>query len=234
MIKESIKRLLNFSGLEIKRYNKQFDQYKNLYLKYESFTMVPEDSFVSNIELCSKFRDIKGDYVECGVWRGGMSAAISEILPMNKRIHLFDSFEGLPMAKEIDGEDAIKWQQNTSSPHYYNNCSAEEQYAIKAMEKANCTNYKTYKGWFNETVPKFLGDEISILRLDGDWYESIMVCLQYLFPKVVNGGIVILDDYHYWDGCAKAVHDYLAQSKSPSRIYQLNNQKIAYIIKKDN
>lgn len=233
MNKDLVKRLLNLSGVDLKRYNRQLDQYKTLYKKYKSFTMVPEESFILNLELCNRFKEITGDYVECGIWRGGMSAAIAEILPSSKAVHLFDSFEGLPEAKEIDGKEAVQWQQDVNSPFYYDNCSAEEKFAIKAMAMANCTNYKTYRGWFNETLNGFTGEQIGILRLDGDWYESIMVCLQQLYPKVVSGGIVLLDDYYYWDGCAKAVHDYLSQSKSPSRIYQFNNQKIAYIIKKN-
>jgi O-methyltransferase len=232
MNKDSFKRFLNKSGVDLRRYNKQLDRYKALHKKYNSFTMIPEESFVLNLELCNKFKDINGNYVECGVWRGGMSAAITEILPSDKWIHLFDSFEGLPEAKEIDGKEALNWQQDINSPNYYNNCSAEEQFVIEAMALANCTKYKTYRGWFEETLSDFPNEQIGILRLDGDWYDSIMICLQHLYPKVVNGGVVLLDDYYTWDGCAKAVHDYLSQSKSPSRIYQYNNQ-IAYIIKKN-
>lgn len=232
MNKEIVKHLINLGGLDLRRYNKNLNQYKNLYSKYKSFTMVPEEVFVSNLELCDKFREINGDYVECGVWRGGMSAAISELLQSTKTRHLFDSFEGLPPAKEIDGKEALKWQENKNSPYYFDNCTAEEQYVIDAMALAKCNNLKIYKGWFDQTLSSFSGENISILRLDGDWYDSIFACLQHLFPKVTNGGIIILDDYYTWDGCAKAVHDYLSQSKSPSRIYQFKNQ-IAYIVKKD-
>lgn len=232
MTKENIKRLLNLSGVDLRRYNKELDRYRSLYSKYRSFTMIPEEAFVLNLELCNKFTNIKGDYIECGVWRGGMSAAIAEILPPSKRIHLFDSFEGLPEAKEIDGKEALSWQQDVNSPHYYNNCASEEQFVIESMALAKCTNYKTYRGWFDQTLSEYSGNQIGILRLDGDWYESIMVCLQHLYPKVVNGGVIVLDDYYTWDGCAKAVHDYLSHSKSPSRIYQFSNQ-IAYLIKKN-
>lgn len=232
MAKDIIKKVLNKSGLEVKRYNKQRDKFEKLYLKYKSFTMVPEGAFVLNMELCDKYKDFKGDYVECGVWRGGMSAAISELFESTKTLHLFDSFEGLPPAKEIDGKEALQWQEDKNSPYYFDNCTAEEKFVIDAMALAKFKNYKTYRGWFDQTLSNFSGESISILRLDGDWYDSIFLCLQHFFPKVTNGGIIILDDYYTWDGCAKAVHDYLAQSKSPSRVYQFNNQ-IAYIIKKN-
>jgi hypothetical protein len=194
--------------------------------------MISNEAFAANLELCDKYKSIAGDYIECGVWRGGMSAAVAEIISPNKTIHLFDSFEGLPPAKEIDGKAALLWQQNTQAPEYYDNCAADEQFATQAMALAKCKSFKIHKGWFDQTLPDFNVDAIGILRLDGDWYDSIMVCLKHLFPKVTNGGIVILDDYYAWDGCAKAVHDYLSSSKSSSRIHQMNNQ-VAFIVKKD-
>lgn len=214
----------------MRRYDARVDLYRALHRKYHGLTMIPEDAFVCNLELCERFKDLAGSYVECGVWRGGMSAAIAEVIG-NKELHLFDSFEGLPPAKEIDGQEAIQWQKDVTSPHYYDNCSAEESAVIKAMTLAGHSRYLTYKGWFDQTLPKYNGGPIAILRLDGDWYDSIMVSLRHLFPQVVSGGLVILDDYYTWDGCAKAVHDYLAQTQHPSRIYQWKNQ-VAYLIKK--
>lgn len=232
MAKQIIKRVLNKGGLELRRYDKQLNYYRKLYLKFKDFTMIPQEAFILNLELCGKFKHLKGDYVECGVWRGGMSAAIAEILGSDRRIHLFDSFEGLPPAAEIDGKEALEWQSNVESPSYHSNCAAEEIFVKDAMVLAQHTNYITYKGWFDQTLAEFAGEHISLLRLDGDWYDSILVCLQQLFPKVIEGGIVILDDYYTWDGCAKAVHDYLSEIKSPSRVYQFNNQ-IGYIVKKN-
>lgn len=182
--------------------------------------------FYANLELAERYNDVEGDIVECGVWRGGMIAAISE---MNKRkqIHLFDSFEGLPEAKDIDGKGAIAWQQNKTSKWYYNNCSAPEDYAIQAMYKSGSREFYIHKGWFSETVP-YYKRKISILRLDCDWYESVMCCMKYLFPLVTYGGVVIIDDYYVWDGCAKAIHEYLKDTSY--RVSQYNN-KVAYISK---
>lgn len=230
MSKAYIKKVFQLGGFDIRPYDKAFRRYAALFAKYQLHTMIPKDFFFLNLELCNAFKDADGDYVECGVWRGGMSAAIAEILGMEKQIHLFDSFEGLPPAKDIDGKDAIAWQQNTNAPEYYDNCRAEERFAEEAMKMANHSNYIIHKGWFEETLPGYKDRSISILRLDGDWYDSIKTCLHYLFPLVVPGGIIIIDDYYTWDGCTKAVHDYLSESQLKSRIYQWNNQ-IAYIIK---
>ncbi len=232
MAKRLVKEVLRLGGVELTRFDKSKKPYQVAYKKYQSYTMVPEGAFILNLDLCNRFKNVKGDFVECGVWRGGMSAAIAEALGHDRQIHLFDSFQGLPAAKDIDGREALAWQSDITSPGYFENCKAEESYVVQAMKLAGHKKYQTYPGWFNETLPQFGAHSIAILRLDGDWYDSIIVCLDHLFPKVVEGGVVLLDDYYTWDGCAKAVHDYLAKTKSPSRVYQWNNQ-IAYLIKKN-
>jgi O-methyltransferase len=231
MAKKIVKKLAGLAGLNITRYNRVRDQYRLLFDKYKSHTMIPEELFITNLELCSNFLSVEGDIVECGVWRGGMIAALTEQAELKKRAHLFDSFEGLPPAQEIDGKEALRWQQNTSSETYYDNCTADESFAINAMKKSGSNNYRLYKGWFQNTLGQYEGKPISILRLDGDWYDSIKVCLDKLYPFVTEGGVIVLDDYYTWDGCTKAVHDYLSEIKSASKVYQWNNQ-VAYIIKK--
>jgi O-methyltransferase len=232
MAKEIVKKIIRLGGVDLKRYDKSLNTYDSLFKKYKGFTMISKELFISNLDLCGKFLKVSGDIVECGVWRGGMAAAMSELAGSNKRVHLFDSFEGLPPAKEIDGKAALDWQKDTISSTYSDNCNADESFATAAMKKTGHNNYRLYKGWFQDTLTSYEGSEISILRLDGDWYESIKECMDKLFPFVTEGGAVILDDYHTWDGCTKAVHDYLSEIKSPSRICQWNNQ-VAYIVKKN-
>lgn len=231
MINKIAKKISNTLGFEIQKRDQNIDLYNMLFDKYQDFTMIPKENFLLNLELCDQHKNIIGDVVECGVWRGGMAAAMSEVFGKNRMIHLFDSFEGLPKAKEIDGTAAQEWQADTKSPNYYNNCTADESFAIRAMALANHTLFNVHKGWFEDTLKNFEKRPISVLRLDGDWYDSIKICLEQLFPYVVQGGIVILDDYYAWEGCTKAVHDYLAETKSHSQMRQWNNQ-IGYIIKK--
>lgn len=66
-----------------------------------------------------------------------------------------------------------------------------------------------HKGWFQDTLPAADISEIAVLRLDGDWYASTKVCLEHLHDKVVSGGFVIIDDYGCYDGCRKAVDEFL-------------------------
>src|ERR1044072_8730209 len=205
---------------------------QRLYNKYSQYTMINASIYVDNLLLAESVKGIKGDIVECGVWRGGMIAGIAEMLGSGRTYYLFDSFEGLPAAKEIDGEAAQNWQSAVDSPGYYNNCKAEMDFAEQAMNMTH-TDYECIKGWFNETIPHFNKTEsIGLLRLDGDWYESTWVCLEHFFPKVTHNGLVIIDDYYVWDGCSRAVHDYLSSIKSESRIFP-SQSGVAYVAKQD-
>lgn len=205
---------------------------RRTYAKYREFTMVGENWFVDNLLVAADRAPKTGCIVECGVWRGGMSAALADTLP--GRTHfLFDSFEGLPPAKaELDGAAAIAYQRDKNHPAYHDNCRAERGFAEKAMSISRAGRYELVQGWFSETVPHFVPPEpIGLLRLDGDWYESTMECLTALYPKVMPGGLVLIDDYYTWDGCARAVHDYLSSHKLVSRLQQ--DGGVCFMVKRE-
>lgn len=210
-------------------------QLNKLFLRFSNFTMILQEDYLSNLAIAKNAENVEGAIVECGVWRGGMIAGIACLLGKNRSYYLFDSYEGLPPVNEIDGADAVKWQMDKESLYYYDNCKAEVDFARQAMNLAlgeDSKNVFFIEGWFNETLtPENFNDKIALLRLDADWYESTMDCLNFLFPKVVPGGIIIIDDYYTWEGCTKAVHDYLSLNKRAEKICQFEN-RIAYLIKK--
>ncbi len=220
-------------NLNIKVFNKHERELLSIYNKYRDYTMIPKELYIDNLKLCKKHFSNEGAIVECGVWRGGMIAGIAEVFKtQNIDYYLYDSFEGLPSVKEIDGRDAKDWQLNKLSPTYYDNCRAEQEFAEKLFNRLGA-NYKICKGWFEKTIPTNKPiDGISILRLDADWYESTIVCLENLYPLVRQHGLIIIDDYYTWDGCTKAIHDYLSKIKSPSRIRQ-TKLGTAYILKNE-
>lgn len=207
----------------------------SLYQKYKDYTMIDEVLFNQNIKTVYdhfKNQTVSGIAVECGVWRGGMIAAIAETLGNNWEYHLFDSFEGLPPAREIDGIAAKTWQADKNSNIYYDNCTAEVSFAKEAMNLAKIKPV-IHKGWFEDSIPEFSPKKnISLLRLDGDWYDSTMTCLQLLYPHLEENGLILIDDYFAWDGCSKAVHDYLSSIKSNSRLR--TDGYLCYIIKTEN
>jgi O-methyltransferase len=192
-----------------------------IYDKYRAHTMIPADTYVANLMAALRMRAVAGGVVECGVWRGGMIAGLAEVLGPERQYHLFDSFEGLPDAQDVDGPAARAYQQDRTSPVYFDNCRAEMHFAEEAMQMAGARNVTLHKGWFAETLPNFTPAEpIALLRLDGDWFESTLTCLTHLYDHMAPGGLILIDDYYTWDGCCRAVHEFLVRRSLPIRISQ--------------
>jgi len=231
-MKKVIKKVIERSGYAIQKVSED-SEYDRIYNEFSDFTMIEPKTYAENLRIAQLYgSSVKGDVVECGVWRGGMSAGLARLLGSGRKYYLFDSFEGLPPAKEIDGVEAIKWQEDAGSATYFDNCKAEMEFAQKAMQ-ATGAEFELVKGWFSDTLPGFKPrGEIAVLRFDGDWYESTMDCFQNLYPKLNKGGLILIDDYYTWDGCSKAVHDYLSSIKSSSRICS-SAGGVCYIIKND-
>jgi O-methyltransferase len=206
---------------------------RNIYLQVKDYTMIPESVFCDNLMLADMVRDVSGCVVECGVWRGGMSAGLCRLLGNEREYYLFDSFEGLPPAQPIDGVAAKLWQQDTKSANYYDNCRAGREFAQRAMELVGAKRYKLCPGFFDKTLQSFKPPPIALLRLDADWYDSTMTCLEYLFDHVSYNGHVILDDYYTWDGCSRALHDFLSKRKATERIRSFNGS-VCYLVKARN
>jgi O-methyltransferase len=208
------------------------EMHYGIYEMFKGYSMTPIDIYVQNLLLAEKYKHVEGVIVECGTWRGGMIGGIAKLLNQpNRTYYLYDSFEGLPEATELDGKQAQSFATDEAMIEKYDNCKAEIEFAQKAMQIAKVQKPIITKGWFNETLSTFPKDEkIAILRLDGDWYESTLECLTALFDNVVEGGVIIIDDYYAWEGCAKAVHDFLSSRKSDMRIRQFQNM-LCYIHK---
>jgi O-methyltransferase len=170
---------------------------------------------------------IGGALVECGTWRGGsvgmMALAHLATDPSaSRRIHLFDSFEGLPEPTAKDGTKAARYARGraTGALDTIDACTAplEDNRALLEGSIGYPNELLTYhQGWFQQTVPAAapsLGP-IALLRLDGDWYESTVVCLQQLYVLVPPGGVVVIDDYGHWEGARRAVDEFVAAVHEP-------------------
>jgi hypothetical protein len=181
-----------------------------LYEKYAEFTMVGKDKFFESLALSERITETPGSIVEAGVWKGGMLAALAEFHGNSRSYFAYDSFQGLPEAQAIDGEGAKRYQSDTSAVNYYDNCAAGENFITDLFLKLPHCDLRIVKGWFTDTLRETtnLPDQIALLRMDGDWYESTMQIMEFLYPKVAKGGVIIIDDYDYWEGCKKALHTY--------------------------
>jgi O-methyltransferase len=162
---------------------------------------------------------VPGDIVECGVWRGGssmMAALTLRELGAGRRIWLYDTFEGMPPPGENDvrysGESAESLLESAQrSPGAWN----EWAWATLDDVRDNMTStghdaFEYVAGPIEETVPANAPAEIALLRLDTDWYESTRHELQHLYPRLAEGGVLIIDDYGHWQGARRAVNEYFA------------------------
>jgi O-methyltransferase len=195
--------------------------FRALYRKYKDFTMVPEEYYVNNLDVIQQLRGVPGCVIECGTWRGGMIAGIAEVLGPDRHYYLFDSYEGLPPAQDVDGRAAKAYQANPDGECYFDNCTADEATARRAMAISGVPHVTVTKGWFEHTLPGFRPSApIALLRLDADWFDSTLTCLEGLYSHMSPEGLILLDDYYTWDGCSRAVHHFLASHGYAARVMQ--------------
>jgi O-methyltransferase len=172
-------------------------------------------------------QDYPGSFVECGVAKGGSSMAMAYTLidlgKTDRDIYLYDTYEGMSEPTEHDqgrlGEPAMKsWKKRRDD----SGASTWIHHGIDEVKRNfSRTDYPParvhyIKGKVEETLPtQSPPGAIALLRLDTDWYESTKAEMEILYPKLVRGGIILIDDYHRWKGARKAVDDYVALHKIP-------------------
>lgn len=170
---------------------------------------------------------IAGALIECGTWKGGAAAMMALAHRWSgtpyRELHLFDSFEGLPEPDRAhDGDMAVQYAGARASGtlRSIGKCVGaleDNRYAVGVIAGYPAELTKFHVGWFQDTLktlPASIGD-VALLRIDGDWYDSTRICLDVLFPRVVSGGIVVIDDYGKWSGCRKAVDEFMTRLPRP-------------------
>lgn len=167
---------------------------------------------------------IEGDFVECGVWRGGSAMLMALMLQhrniSNRKIHLFDTFEGMTAPSSLDfsfnGENASTLlSKNTDESGQTAWCLADINDVKNNMQRTgfSAAHLVYVKGKVEDTLPlNKPSSPIALLRLDTDWYESTKHELNVLYPILTQNGVLIIDDYGHWEGCRKAVDDYFEQN----------------------
>ena len=191
-------------------------------------TMVSRERLFTTLMACQYVarQGIPGDFVECGVWRGGNSIVAADVfrrLAPRKALHLFDTFAGMtaPSARDVDQQgvsadaEFIRGQRVDCNEWCY--ASIAEVKANFAMGHLGQCDVHYVKGDVLETLrlEENVPDSISVLRLDTDWYESTKLELEVLYPRLVDGGVLIVDDYGHWGGAKQAVDEYFANRPRP-------------------
>lgn len=205
-----------------------------LFHKILPFTQVTYFRLSNTYELARiiEKKRIKGAFVECGVWKGGcvaIMAYLADKVKSNRKIWLFDSFEGMPEATIFDGDKAKRLSKNQFGgrlePVGTNVANIEDcKEILFNCLHINKENIILKKGWFQDTLPKAKNEigPIAILRIDADWYESTKCCLEDLFDNVIVGGYIIIDDYGYYPGCKKAVDEFVENKKLNVKIKEID------------
>tara|TARA_B100000029_G_scaffold297820_1_gene290993 strand:- start:919 stop:1467 length:549 start_codon:yes stop_codon:yes gene_type:complete len=159
--------------------------------------------------------NFKGDMAEVGVFQGGSAKIICEAKKSSK-LHLFDSFEGLPEVSEID-------KTRIESIKFY-----EKQFSNTELSKvknylSDYNNVFFYQGFFPKTAKPVENNIFSFVHLDVDLFDSTIQCLEFFYPRLEKGGIIISHDYSSVIGVKKAFHDYF-KDKDVSIINLLESQ----------
>ncbi|WP_406148491.1 TylF/MycF/NovP-related O-methyltransferase [Streptomyces sp. NBC_01012] len=180
--------------------------------------------------------DIPGDIVECGVWRGGsMQACARTLLSLGETgrdLYLFDTYEGMtpPTDEDLrrDGRPARELldAQGKDRPIWAVASLEDVQAGFeKVPYPADRVHY--VRGKVEETVPEQAPERISILRLDTDWYASTKHELRYLYERLVSGGVLLIDDYGYWQGSRQAVDEFLEETGEQLLLLRMDEGRIA-------
>jgi O-methyltransferase len=176
-------------------------------------------------------RDVPGALVECGVWRGGsmMAAALTLLrLGAERDLYLFDTFSGMTAPTDLD----MKWSGERAADLLTTEGSDSDLWAIAPLDEVRqavlSTGYPEQRihfveGPVEETLPAYAPTDISLLRLDTDWYESTKHELVHLYPRLASGGVLILDDYGHWQGARRAVDEYFEQHDVKLLLNRIDN-----------
>jgi O-methyltransferase len=167
--------------------------------------------------------NIPGDFIEAGVWRGGCCILMRGVLAANaienRKVYVADSFEGLPPPKPeqfpADRGDIL---------HRFKELAIPVEQVKSNFERYGLLDEKVVfvKGFFEDTLPKLDAGPFALIRLDGDMYSSTIVALESLYPKLSEGGFVIIDDYGAVPACRQAVADFRSRLGIEDRINHID------------
>lgn len=191
-------------------------------------------ALIDAVRYCVR-RGTPGAFAECGVWRGGsvlaMILTLQELGVSDRDIHLYDTFEGMTAPTERDVSPfhppALDlWEQAQGrpwpelfDPQTFNEAAVRETLLATAYPEERL---HLIRGPVEETLPQHAPDLLALLRLDTDWYESTRHELLHLYPRLSDGGVLIVDDYGHWEGCRQAVDEYFADHVAPPLLNRID------------
>lgn len=215
-----------------------------LWRRVKPFTMTGPER-VSALATAVRYLErnqIPGAIVECGVWRGGSMMAVADTLlslnSVNRDLYLFDTFAGMTAPSDIDVDPfgtaatamlAKMPRRAASAAHLTGRfnmwCIADRADVERNIRSTRypMDRVRFVEGTVEMTVPTNAPDRIALLRLDTDWYQSTRHELEHLYPRLVVGGVLIIDDYGHWQGARQAVDEYFASIDRAPLLHRIDN-----------
>ena len=215
------------------------EEAKDIIRAVRPYTMTSADKLYALI-VATRYvvkHSIPGDIVECGVWRGGsMQAAARTLLASGdtgRDLYLFDTYEGMPPPSDVD----VRVADGSSAEQLLAESSRESKvWAVATLDDVQEAfasvpypeqRVHFVKGLVEETIPAEAPEQISILRLDTDWYESTRHELDHLYPRLASGGVLLIDDYGYWQGSRRAVDEFIEKTGARLLLHRMSSGRLA-------
>ena len=213
------------------------DEAREIITAVRPYTMTGSDKLYALLMATRYVHDAKvpGAIVECGVWRGGSIHAVARTLDRrddhSRELYLFDTFEGMPPP----GENDLRWDGKSADALLAEHSRSSRVHAAASLEDVkqgmNTVPYPRERihyvpGMVEETIPDRAPEQIAILRLDTDWYESTKHELEHLYPRLPSGGVLIIDDYGWWQGSRQATEEYFGDSGRPIMLVRAGSGRI--------
>ena len=227
-MKSAIKKLIRKLGYELVRSDSDsrladFDDFhREIIRRVGAYTITTPErihALVESVRHCVRHR-VPGAMVECGVFKGGSMMAVALTLlaegVRDRDLYLFDTFAGMPQPGEKDvdlwgrkaQEQFADMRISDDSSHWVN-CSLANVRRVMATTGYPEERIHYVQGLVEQTIPQNAPADISLLRLDTDWYQSTLHELVHLYPRLAANGILLVDDYGHFAGAREAVDEYI-------------------------
>ena len=197
----------------------------DVYKKCQDQTLIPLQAMYALYQAGSYVAKagIAGDFVECGVWKGGSSMIVAlaflELSNASRKLYLYDTYAGMPETGRHDaevGDSPFQFAMNLSTQLRGGHSGVFYASLEEVHRNMQSTGYPEehmffVKGMVEETIPGWIPEQISLLHLDSDLYQSTYHELTHLYPRLTKGGVLIIDDYGSWKGSRKATDQYFSE-----------------------